>query len=408
MSLIVQKFGGTSVADADRLRNVARIITDTYKAGNSVVAVLSAQGDTTDDLIEKAREINPHPTKREMDMLLSTGEQISISLCAMAIEAMGFQVVSLTGWQAGMLTDSAYGAARINRIRTERISRELDKRKIVLVAGFQGLNRYDDITTLGRGGSDTSAVALAAALRADLCQIYTDVDGIYTSDPRTVTGARKLEAITFDEMLELASLGAQVLHNRSVEMAKRYNVNLEVLSSFSGQPGTKVKEVVKTMEKMHVSGVAKDKNVARIALIGLKNQPGIAFKIFSLLAKHNINVDIILQSIGREDTKDISFTVARSDAEEAARIMEENKEVVGCQRVELNTSVAKVSIVGAGMANNAGVACKMFEALYSAGININMISTSEIKVSVLVDEREADRAVQAVHDRFFSEFGGRA
>ena len=405
MALIVQKFGGSSVADADKIRNVARIITETYRKGHSVVAVLSAQGDTTDDLIEKAKEINPNASKREMDMLLSTGEQISISLCVMAIERMGYQAISLTGWQAGMLTDSAYSSARIKRIRTERIQKELDKKKIVLVAGFQGINKYDDITTLGRGGSDTSAVALAAALGADLCQIYTDVDGVYTADPRTVKGARKLDEITFDEMLELASLGAQVLHNRSVEMAKRYNVNLEVLSSFSGNPGTQVKEVVKTMEKTHVSGVAKDKNVARLALVGLADQPGIAFKIFSLLAKENINVDIILQSIGRDDSKDISFTVARSDAQRAKEVMEENKESIGCQSVELNDQIAKVSIVGAGMANNAGVACKMFEALFSVGININMISTSEIKVSVLVDEREADRAVQAVHDRFFSEFG---
>jgi aspartate kinase len=405
MSLIVQKFGGTSVADADRIRNVARIITETYRKGHSVVAVLSAQGDTTDDLIEKAQEINPGASKREMDMLLSTGEQISISLCAMAIERMGYQAISLTGWQAGMLTDSAYSNARIKRIRTERIQKELDKKKIVLVAGFQGINKYDDITTLGRGGSDTSAVALAAALHADLCQIYTDVDGVYTADPRTVKGARKLEEITFDEMLELASQGAQVLHNRSVEMAKRYNVNMEVLSSFSGNPGTKVKEVVKTMEKTHVSGVAKDKNVARIALVGLADQPGIAFKIFSLLAKYNINVDIILQSIGRDESKDISFTVSRGDAQEAKRILEENQEYIGFQSVELNDHIAKISIVGAGMANNAGVACKMFEALFSAGININMISTSEIKVSVLVDERDADRAVQVIHDRFFSEFG---
>ena len=406
MALIVQKFGGSSVADADKIRNVARIITETYRKGHSVVAVLSAQGDTTDDLIEKAKEINPNASKREMDMLLATGEQISISLCVMAIERMGYQAVSLTGWQAGMLTDSVYSSARIKRIRTERIQKELDKKKIVLVAGFQGLNKYDDITTLGRGGSDTSAVALAAALHADLCQIYTDVDGVYTADPRTVKGARKLDEITYDEMLELASLGAQVLHNRSVEMAKRYNVNLEVLSSFSGKPGTQVKEVVKTMEKTHVSGVAKDKNVARIALVGLADQPGIAFKIFSLLAKENINVDIILQSIGRDNSKDISFTVARDDAQRAKEIMEEHAQAIGCKSVELNDHIAKVSIVGAGMANNAGVACKMFEALSSAGININMISTSEIKVSVLVDERDADRAVQAVHDRFFSEFGG--
>ena len=405
MSLIVQKFGGTSVADADRIRNVARIITETYRKGHSVVAVLSAQGDTTDDLIEKAKEINPSASKREMDMLLATGEQISISLCAMAIERMGYQAVSLTGWQAGMLTDSSYSSARIKRIRTERIQKELDKKKIVLVAGFQGINKYDDITTLGRGGSDTSAVALAAALHADLCQIYTDVDGVYTADPRHVTGARKLEEITFDEMLELASLGAQVLHNRSVEMAKRYNVNMEVLSSFSGKPGTKVKEVVKTMEKIHVSGVAKDKNVARLALIGLADQPGIAFKIFSLLAKKDINVDIILQSIGRDESKDISFTVARDDAQTAKAILEELKESIGFKSIQVDDHVAKVSIVGAGMAHNAGVASKMFEALYSAGINIQMISTSEIKVSVLVDERDADRAVQAIHDRFFSEFG---
>ena len=405
MALIVQKFGGSSVADADKIRNVARIVTETYRKGHSVVVVLSAQGDTTDDLIEKARAIHPGASKREMDMLLSTGEQISISLCAMAIERMGYQAISLTGWQAGMLTDSVYSAARIKRVRTERIQKELDKKKIVLVAGFQGINKYDDMTTLGRGGSDTSAVALATALHADLCQIYTDVDGIYTADPRIVKGARKLEEITYDEMLELASLGAQVLHNRSVEMAKRYNVNLEVLSSFSGKPGTKVKEVVKNMEKTHVSGVAKDKDVARIALVGLADQPGIAFKIFSLLARRDINVDIILQSIGRDDSKDISFTIAEGDAQAAKELMEENRELIGCRSIEVSTDVAKVSIVGAGMAHNAGVACKMFEALFSAGININMISTSEIKVSVLVYEREADRAVQAIHDRFFSEFG---
>ena len=404
--LIVQKFGGTSVANAERLRNVARIITETYKAGNDVVAVLSAQGDTTDDLLEKAAEINPRASKREMDMLLSTGEQVSIALCAMAIEAMGYPVISLTGWQVGMKTNRNYGDARITRIDKDRIVSELGQRRIVLVAGFQGINRFDDVTTLGRGGSDTSAVALAAVLHADLCQIYTDVDGVYTADPRLVKDAKKLDEITYDEMLELATLGAQVLHNRSVEMAKKYQVNLEVLSSFSGNPGTKVKEVVKTMEKTHVSGVAKDKNVARIALVGLADQPGIAFKIFSLLAKKDINVDIILQSIGRDESKDISFTVARSDADEAKAVMEEHREAIGFQSIELNKQIAKVSIVGAGMAHNAGVACKMFEALSSAGININMISTSEIKISVLVDERDADRAVQAIHDRFFSEFGG--
>ena len=406
MALIVQKFGGSSVADADKIRNVARIITDTYQKGNRVVAVLSAQGDTTDDLIEKAAEINPAASKRELDMLLSTGEQISCALCAMAIESMGFPVVSLTGWQAGFRTNSGYGNARIKRVQGERIRAELDKRRIVIVTGFQGLNKYDDITTLGRGGSDTSAVAIAAALNADLCQIYTDVDGVYTADPRLVPSAHKLDEITYDEMLELATLGAQVLHNRSVEMAKRYGVKLEVLSSFSGRPGTKVKEVVKTMEKSHISGVAKDKNVARLALVGLEDTPGIAFKIFSLLAKNNVNVDIILQSIGRSDTKDISFTVAKGDMELARRLLEDNRDSIRFDHIDVSDNIAKVSIVGAGMVNNPGVAAAMFEALFSAGININMISTSEIKVSVLVHISDADRAVQVIHDRFYDEFNG--
>ncbi len=406
MALIVQKFGGSSVADAEKIRNVARIITDTYQKGNSVVAVLSAQGDTTDDLIEKAAEINPGASKREMDMLLSTGEQISCSLCAMAIEGMGFPVVSLTGWQAGFRTNSGYGNARIKRVQGERIRAELDKRRIVIVTGFQGLNKYDDITTLGRGGSDTSAVAIAAALNADLCQIFTDVDGVYTADPRLVPGAHKLDEITYDEMLELATLGAQVLHNRSVEMAKRYGVNLEVLSSFSGKPGTKVKEVVKTMEKSHISGIAKDKNIARLALVGLEDTPGIAFKIFSLLAKNNVNVDIILQSIGRSETKDISFTVAKGDMEQAQKLLEDNRERIHFDHIDVSDNIAKVSIVGAGMINNPGVAAAMFEALFNAGININMISTSEIKVSVLVHISDADRAVQVIHDRFYDEFNG--
>ena len=406
MALIVQKFGGSSVADAEKIRNVARIITDTYQKGNRVVAVLSAQGDTTDDLIDKAAEINPNASKRELDMLLSTGEQISCALCAMAIEGMGFPVVSLTGWQAGFRTNSGYGNARIKRVQGERIRAELDKRRIVIVTGFQGLNKYDDITTLGRGGSDTSAVAIAAALNADLCQIYTDVDGVYTADPRLVPSAHKLDEITYDEMLELATLGAQVLHNRSVEMAKRYGVNLEVLSSFERKPGTKVKEVVKTMEKSHISGVAKDKNVARLALVGLEDTPGIAFKIFSLLAKNNVNVDIILQSIGRSDTKDISFTVAKGDMELARQLLEDNRDSIRFDHIDVSDNIAKVSIVGAGMINNPGVAAAMFEALFNAGININMISTSEIKVSVLVHISDADRAVQVIHDRFYDEFNG--
>ena len=404
MGLIVQKFGGTSVANTERIQNVARIITETYKQGHNVVAVLSAQGDTTDDLIEKAKEINPKASRREMDMLLSTGEQISCSLCAMAIEALGFPVVSLTGWQAGVQTNSSYSNARIKKVRTERIQSELDRNhSIVIVTGFQGINKFDDITTLGRGGSDTSAVALAAALKADLCQIYTDVDGVYTADPRYVEGARKLDEITFDEMLELASLGAQVLHNRSVEMAKKYRVNLEVLSSFSGKPGTKVKEVVKTMEKTQISGVAKDKNVARLALVNVEDKPGIAYKVFSLLGQKNINVDIILQSMGRGESQDISFTVKRDDADQAMALLLEHKSSLGFERIDVNKEVVKVSIVGAGMLDNAGVAAKMFGALYDADINIHMISTSEIKVSVLLDEAEANQAVQAIHDKFFEE-----
>ena len=405
MGLIVQKFGGSSVANAERIRNVSRIITDTYKAGNDVVVVLSAQGDTTDDLIEKAAELNPRASKREMDMLLATGEQQSIALCAMTIEGMGYPVVSLTGWQIGMRTNSTYGNARIKRVNSERIRSELDKRRIVIVAGFQGINKYDDITTLGRGGSDTSAVALAATLGADLCQIYTDVDGVYTADPRKVNGARKLEEISFDEMLELATLGSQVLHNRSVEMAKRYSVNLEVISSFSGNPGTKVKEVAKTMENSHVVGVAKDTNIARLALVGLSHKPGTAFRIFSLLAKNKINVDIILQSIGRGESKDISFTVAKSDLAAAQELLEGSKATIGFESIQVSDQIAKVSIVGAGMINNPGVASDMFGALYNADININMISTSEIKVSVLVDIADADRAVQVIHDKFFGEFG---
>ena len=311
MGLIVQKFGGTSVKDAERIMNVASIVTDTYQKGNQVVVVVSAQGDTTDDLIEKAKEINENPSRREMDMLLATGEQISISLLAMAIEKLGFPVISLTGWQAGFVTTSSYSRAHIHRIESERLHRELDKNNIVIVAGFQGICKYDDITTLGRGGSDTSAVALAAELKADLCQIYTDVDGVYTADPRIVKTAKKLDEISFDVMLELATLGAQVLHNRSVEMAKKYNVNLEVVSSLEKKPGTKVKEVV-SVEKMLIRGVTRDNDVARIAVIGLPDKPGIAFKVFSLMSKNKINVDIILQSIGRDGTKDISFTVSKT------------------------------------------------------------------------------------------------
>ena len=399
MSLIVQKFGGSSVANKERVMNVARRIVETYKNGNSVVVVVSAQGDTTDDLIEKAKEITSSPSKREMDMLLSTGEQISISLLAMAIHELGYPAISLTGWQAGVSTDCTYSSARIGNIDVSRINKELDHKNIVIVAGFQGINRFDDITTLGRGGSDTSAVALAAALRADLCEIYTDVDGVYTADPRVVKDAKKMDSVSYDEMLELASMGANVLHNRSVEMAKKYNVNLCVRSSLNNNDGTVVKEV-KDVEKMLVKGVAHDYDVARIALCDIEDKPGVAFKIFSLLAQKGINVDIILQSIGRENKKDISFTVTASNLENAVKILEDNKEALGFNEIKTRDTVAKVSIVGAGMVNNPGVAAKMFEALYEAGVNIHMISTSEIKVSVLISERNVEKAVNAIHDKF--------
>lgn len=402
MSLIVQKFGGSSVANAERLMNVARIVTDTYRAGNQVVVVVSAQGDTTDDFIAKAAELNTHPSKREMDVLLSAGEQISMSLLAMTIQTLGCTAISLTGWQAGIQTDINYSEARIRRVKPERVLSELDRGRIVIVAGFQGINKQDDITTLGRGGSDTTAVAIAASLGADLCQIYTDVDGVYTADPRIVPEARKLSEITYDEMLELASLGAQVLHNRSVEMAKKYNVDLEVISSFTRNPGTKVKEG-SDMEKLNVSGVARDNNCARIAVINLPDEPGVAFKVFSLLAKHKINVDIILQSVGKNKVKTISFTVPQDSAEETREVLANAKDQLGFEALSVNTEVAKVSIVGAGMASNSGVAAKMFEALAMAGINIRMISTSEIKISVLINEEDSDKAVKAIHNKFFSE-----
>lgn len=401
MGLIVQKFGGSSVANAERVMNVAKIVTDTYREGNDVVVVVSAQGDTTDDLIEKAYEITEKPSKREMDMLLASGEQISISLLAMAIEKLGCHAVSLLGWQAGFNTTSAYGMARIKSVKADRIRAEIDRHNIVVVAGFQGLNKYDDLTTLGRGGSDTSAVAIAAAMRADRCQIFTDVEGVFTADPRKVPAARKLQEITYDEMLELATLGAQVLNNRSVEMAKKYNVKLEVLSSLKRVPGTIVKEVAK-MEKMLIRGVTKDTDVARISVTKISNTPGIAFKLFSVLAKHKINVDIILQSVGRDATKDITFTVSKGNAEEAVSCIADAFDISE-EDIICDTNVAKVSVVGAGMESHPGTASKMFEALYEHDINIDMISTSEIKISVLINIDSADKAVSAIHKAFFPE-----
>ncbi|MBO6114199.1 MAG: aspartate kinase [Lachnospiraceae bacterium] len=395
--LIVKKFGGTSVADKERIFNVARRCIEDYQKGNDVVVVLSAMGKYTDELITMAKDINEIPPKREMDMLFTIGEQMSVALMAMAMNKLGVPAISLNAFQVAMHTTSVYGNARIKRIDSERIRHELEHRKIVIVTGFQGVNKYDDYTTLGRGGSDTTAVALAAALNADACEIYTDVDGVYTADPRKVPTARKLDVVTYDEMLELATLGAGVLHNRSVELAKKFGVQLVVRSSLNTSEGTVVKEGSK-MEKMLVSGVAGDSDTARIAIIGLKDEPGVAFKLFNSLAKHNINVDMILQSVGRHGTKDISFTTNEDAADEAAKIISENFSEY--ESLDVNKEVAKVSIVGAGMQTNAGVAAKMFEALYDENINIRMISTSEIRVTVLINEKNLERAMNAIHEKF--------
>lgn len=397
--LIVKKFGGSSVANKDRIFNVARRCIEDYRKGHDVVVVLSAMGDTTDELLRLAKSINPEGSKREMDMLLTTGEQVSVSLMAMAIQAMGVPAVSLNAYQAKMNCTSRYSNARFKRINTERIENELEAKKIVIVTGFQGVNKHDDYVTLGRGGSDTTAVALAAALHADKCEIFTDVDGVFTADPRVVPDARKIDEITYDEMLELATSGAKVLHSRSVELAKKYGVQMVVRSSLNETEGTTVKEIVK-MEKMLITGVAADKNTARISVHGVEDRPGIAFKIFHRLAKNSINIDIILQSVGHDGTKDISFTVAQDDLKDAIRVLEENKEALTIKEVTYNEDVAKVAIVGAGMMSNPGVASQMFEALFNYGININMISTSEIRITVLIDEKDVDRAVRAIHEQF--------
>ena len=397
--LIVQKYGGSSVADAEKVLNVAKRIMRTRMEGHDVVVVLSAQGKTTDGLIAKAKEINAKPSRREMDMLLSTGEQQSVALMAMAISAIGGRAVSLNAAQVGIETTNTYSNARIRNINTERIENELDEGSVVLVTGFQGVNAVGDTTTLGRGGSDTSAVALAAALNADICEIYTDVEGVYTADPRVVPDAAKLDEISYDEMLELASLGAKVLHHRSVEVAKKYNVKLVVRSSMSEAEGTEVKEDVK-MERMLVSGVAADKKVSRISIMGVKDEPGKAFEIFSLMAKEKVSVDIILQSTGADGRQNITFTIGEDDLDIALKALEKNKARLTAQEIIHDENTAKLSIVGAGMASNPGVAAMFFEAMYDAGVNIQMISTSEIKITVLIAKDDIDAAMVAVHDKF--------
>lgn len=398
--LIVKKFGGTSVADKQRIYNVAKRCAQEYKKGNDVVVVLSAMGKTTDDLVDLARDVNPRPPKREMDMLYTVGEQISVALMAMALDNMGIPAVSLNAFQVAMHTTSAHGNARLKRIDTERIITELERRRIVLVTGFQGINQFNDYTTLGRGGSDTTAVALAAALHADACEIYTDVDGVYTADPRKVPTARKLKEITYDEMLDLATSGAGVLHNRSVEMAKKYGVTLVVRSSLNDSEGTVVKEEV-SVERMLITGVALDKNAVRVTVQGVKDEPGIAFKVFNCLAQKNVNVDIILQSVSHGDTQDISFTVDHDNLDEAVEVLRENQKRLTFHSIQADTEIAKLSVVGAGMVSNPGVAAKLFEALYNENINVEMISTSEIRITVIVDAKDGERAMNAVNEAFY-------
>lgn len=397
--LIVKKFGGTSVADKDRIFNVARRCIDDYKRGNQVVVVLSAMGKSTDELVDLARSIHERPPKREMDMLFTVGEQISVSLMAMALDHLGVPAVSLNAFQVAMHTTSIHGNARLRRVDTQRIQRELDSKRIVLVTGFQGVDKFGDYTTLGRGGSDTTAVALAAALRADACEIYTDVEGVYTADPRIVPTARKLKEITYDEMLDLATSGAGVLHNRSVEMAKKYRVPLVVRSSLNNAEGTVVKEET-TVEGMLITGAALDKKAVRITVQGVRDEPGHAFRVFDCLARNHVDVDIILQSGSREGMQDISFTVNQDNLSEAVETLRENQKRIGFLDIQAETEIAKLSVVGAGMVSNPGVAAKLFEALYNEGINVEMISTSEIRITVIVSAKDGERAMNAVHEAF--------
>jgi aspartate kinase len=398
-NLIVQKYGGTSVANAERIMHVAKTVSSTYKSGKRVVVVVSAQGHTTDRLVEKARGISSDANRRELDMLLVTGEQQSAALMAMALQSLGHSAISLNAAQVGIEATSIHSNAQIKRIRTKRLVEELEKDNIVVVAGFQGINRFGDMTTLGRGASDTTAVALAAVLEAELCEIYTDVDGIYTVDPRIVPTAKKLDVISYDDMLELASSGAGVLHNRAVEMAKRYDVNLVLRSSMNDVPGTFIKEATE-VERLAVSGIAIDRNVARISVTGLPDRPGVAHSIFSPLAKAKLNVDVILLSVGACESRDYCFTVHKQDMHTACEILEANKSVIGYESLNTDENLAKLSIVGAGMAINSGVASAMFEALFESGVNIETICTSEIKITVLIDQRHITKAAKAVHDKF--------
>ena len=394
---LVQKYGGSSIADVERINHVADKIARLYHDGHQLVIVLSAQGKTTNQLIQKAMELNDHPTQRELDMLLVTGEQQSVALMSLALSSRGCESVSLNAFQAGIYSDGIFGSARITEIDSMRIEKELALNKIVIVTGFQAVNYEQEFTTLGRGGSDTSAVAIAKVIEADRCEIYSDVDGIYTADPRKVKHSRKLKEIDYDSMLELSSLGAKVLHNRAVEMAKKFGVKLYILSSFENKEGTMV--VSNPLEKTLISGVVVDENVSTISMIGLKDQPGIAYKVFSKLATNNISVDIVLQSVGREDTKDMVFTVTSSDAKRAFDLLHDTD--IDYKKIVLNDKVAKLSVVGAGLEANPKIGALVFESLYKAGINIDMISTAEIKMSLIIALEDADKGVEALHNVLF-------
>lgn len=400
MGIIVQKFGGTSVADAAKVRNVANRVVRMHDAGHRVVVVVSAMGDTTDRLIRLANEISENPPERELDMLLSTGEQVSIALLAMAVSELEHEAISLTGTQVGIITDGFYSNAKIQSINETRILSELEQGKIVILAGFQGITIDNEITTLGRGASDTTAVAVAATLGADLCEICTDVDGVYTADPRVVEDARKLPQITYDEMLEMARLGARVLHSRSVELAKKFDVPLHVRSSFSQDEGTIVVKESEMIEEVVISGVTSDRDQAKISLHGVPDTPGIAAIVFQEIADANINIDMIIQNTGQDETTDISFTVAEADLDATLKIAEGFKERVGCRSISTNKNIAKVSTIGIGMKSHVGIAARMFRALADLGINIQMISTSEIKISCVIDKEQSEPAVRAIHDRF--------
>lgn len=401
MGIIVQKFGGSSVATTEKLKKVCKHITKEFKKGNDVAVIVSAQGKTTDQLIAEEKEITISPSKREHDVLVSVGEQITISKLAIMLNDMGYKAISLTGWQVPIITDDNFGNARIKTINSQKITDLFNNGYIVIIAGFQGITEKGDITTLGRGGSDTTAVAIAASLNAEKCDIYTDVDGVFTTDPRITDKAEKIDKISYEEMLELSSLGAKVLHNRCVEIGKKYNVPIVVKdTALDESQGTIVKNN-KSLEDMEISGIAKDDGISRITVMGLENKIGKTYNVFKLLAEHNINIDTIVQSFGESINKNLSFTIKMNDLDETLKILNDNLDSITARKIVHFDNLSKVSIVGIGMTNRTGIASKMFSALYEKNINMHLISTSEIKITVLVNQNEAEMAVKAIHDRFF-------